>query len=81
MRESEKNNGGFSEMQYRFRKRKMTYQATLAVVSIMDLTALARTNIATVDTDYKPAFDCCIPELIRINMLAMGVPEKLVKFL
>ena len=52
MRELEKNKGGFSEMQYGFRKRKMTYQATLAVVSIMDLAALARTNIDTVDTDH-----------------------------
>ena len=81
MRESEKNNGGFSEMQYRFRKRKMTYQATLAVVSIMNLPALARNNITTVDTDCKSAFNCCIPELIRIKLLAMGVPEKTAKFL
>ena len=26
-------------------------------------------------------FDCCIPELIRIKMLVMGVPEKPVQFL
>ena len=74
MRELEKNDGGFSEMQYSFRKGKTTYQATLAVVSIMDLAALARTHIATVDTDCKSAFNCCIPELIKIKMLAMGVP-------
>ena len=67
-------------MQYGFRKGKMTYQVTLAVVSIMDLATLARTNIATVDTYCKVAFDCCIPELIRIKMLAMGVPEKPVIF-
>ena len=81
MRELEKNDGGFSEMQYGFRKGKTTYQATLAVVSIMDLAALARTLIATVDTDCKSAFDCCIPELIKIKMLAMGVPERPVRFL
>ena len=81
MRELEKNDGEFSDMQYGFRKGKMTYQVTLAVVSIMDLAALARTHIATVDTDCKPAFDCCIPELIKINMLAMGVPERPVRFL
>ena len=81
MREYEKNEGGFSEMQYGYRKRKTTYQATLAVVSIMDLAALARTNIATVDTDCKSPFNCCIPELIWIKMLATGVPEKPVKFL
>ena len=60
-------------MQYKFRKGKTTYQATLAVVSIMELAALARTNIATVDTDCKSAFSCCVPELIRIKLLAMGV--------
>ena len=47
----------------------------------MDLAALARTHIATLDTDCKSAFDCCIPELISIKMLAMGVPKKRVKFL
>ena len=47
----------------------------------MDLAALARTHIATLDTDCKSAFDCCIPELIRIKMLAMEVSEKPVKFL
>ena len=41
MRELEKNEEGFSEMQYGFRKGMKTYQVTLAV---------ARTNIATVDT-------------------------------
>ena len=52
-------------------KGKTTYQATLTLVSIMDLAALARSNIATVDTDCKSAFDCCDPELIRIKLLAM----------
>ncbi len=47
----------------------------------MDLAALARTHIATVDTDCKSAFDCCVTELIKIKMLAMGVPEKPVRFL
>ena len=47
----------------------------------MDLAALARTNIATVDTDCNFAVDCCVPEMIQIKMLAMGgIPEKPVKF-
>ena len=56
-----------------FIKGKTTYQETLAAVSVMALAALARTNIATVDTDCKSAFNCCIPELIRIKLLVMGV--------
>ena len=68
-------------MQYGFRKGKTTYQATLAMVSIMDLAALARTHITTVDTDCKSAFDCCVPVVVKIKMLAMKVPEKPVKFL
>ena len=72
MRKLERNKGGFSEMQYRFRKAKATYQATLALVSILDLAALASYNIATIDTDCKSAFNWYIPGLIKIKMLAMG---------
>ena len=59
-------------MQFGFRKGKTTYQATLAVVSTMDLAALARTHIATVDTDCKSAFDCCIPELQGDDLLLVA---------
>ena len=80
MREFENCKGDFSEMQYGFKIRKTMFQATLVVVSIMDLAALARTIIATVDTDCKFALDCCIPDFIRIKLLAIGVPKIMTKF-
>ena len=51
-------------MQYGFRKGKATYQATLAVVSVMDLAALARTHIVTVDRMQ-----------VRIRLLHSGVDK------
>ena len=81
MREIEKRPDGLSDMQFGFRKHRTTHQAILSTTSMIDIAHQARIGFATADADCRAAFDCVIPEIIRLALIAKGVPEKMVRFM
>ena len=48
---------------------------------MMDHAHHARVGFAISDTDCKSAFNCCIPEIIRLGLLSNGMPGNIVTFL
>ena len=66
MREIEKRPDGLSGMQFGFRKHRTMHQAILSKTSMIDIAHQARIGFATADADCRAAFDCVIPEIIRL---------------
>ena len=48
---------------------------------MIDIAHQARIGFATADADCRAAFDCIIPEVIRLALLAEGDPENMVRFI
>ena len=70
-----------SDMQFRFRKHCTTHQAILSTTSMIGIAHQARTGFATADTDCQATFDCVIPAVIRLALIAKGAPENMVRFI
>ena len=51
------------------------------MTSMIDIAHQARIRFATGDADCRAAFDCVIPEIIRLALIAKGVPENMVRFM
>ena len=83
MREIEKNPDELSDMQFGFgfRKHHTTHQAILSATTMIDIAHQARIGFATADADCRAAFDCVIPEIIRLALIAKGVPENILCFI
>ena len=62
-------------MQFGFRTKRTTYQAIMNINTMIDHAHQARVGLAISDTDCKSAFNCCIPEIIRLGLLSKGMPE------
>ena len=80
MRSVEKNNC-LSDMQHGFRKRRNTYHSAMSIITAIDIFRQARTGFALVETDCKAAFDCCIPEIVKLSWLSKGVPPVTAEFI
>ena len=74
MREMEKT-GRFSDMHFGFWAKRTTYQAIMNINTMIDHAHQARVGLAISGTDCKSAFNCCIPEIIRLGLLSKGMPE------
>ena len=48
---------------------------------MIDIAHQARIGFATADADCRAAFDCVIPEIIRLALIAKEVPENIVRFI
>ena len=81
MRAIEKLPDGRSDMQFGFRKHRTTHQEFLSMTSMIDIARQARIGVASADADRRAAFDCVIPEIIRLALIAKGVPENMVRFM
>ena len=81
MREIEKLDDGLSDMQHGFRKGRNTYHSAMSIITAIDIFRQARTGFALVETDCKAAFDCCIPEIVKMSWLAKGVPAPVAEFI
>ena len=60
-------------MQFGFRTKRTTYQAIMSFNTMIDQAHQARVGLEISDTDCKPAFDCCIPEIIQLGLLFKGM--------
>mmetsp|Transcript_19971 Transcript_19971/g.30637 ORF Transcript_19971/g.30637 Transcript_19971/m.30637 type:complete len:205 (-) Transcript_19971:286-900(-) len=80
MRSVEKNKG-FSDMQHGFRKRRNTYHSAMSIITAINIFRQARTGFALVETDCKAAFDCCIPEIVKMSWLSKRVPPHTAEFI
>ena len=81
MRAIEKRPDGLSDMQLSFRKHRTTHQAILSTTSTIDIAHQGRIGFVTADADCRAAFDCIIPEIIRLALIAKGVSENMVRFM
>ena len=70
--------GRFSDMQFGFLAKQTTYQAIMSIETMIDHAHQARVGLAISDTDCKSAFDCFIPEVVRLGLLSKGMPENTV---
>ena len=71
MREMERSKS-FSDIQFGFRTKKTSYQAIMSINTIINHAHQARVGFAISNTDCKSAFDCYIPEIIRVGLLLKG---------
>ena len=81
MREIEKKPDRLSDMQFGFRKHRMTHQAILSTITMIDIAHQAQIGFATADADCRAAFNCVIPEIIRLALIAKGFLENIVRFI
>ena len=81
MRSIEQLENGLSDMQHGFRKGRNTYHSAMSIITAMDIFRQACTGFALVETDCKAAFDCCIPEIVKMSWLANGVPPDTAEFI
>ena len=81
MRAIEKRPDGLSDTQFRFRKHCTRHQAMLSMTMMNNIAHQAQIGFATADVDCRAAFDCVIPEIIRLAFIAKGVLENMVRFM
>ena len=81
MREIERRPDRLSDMQFGFQKHHTTHQAILSTTSMIDIAHQARIGFATAGADCRAALDCVIPEMIRLALIAKGVPENMARFI
>ena len=81
MREIEKKPDGLSDTQFGLRKHCTTHQAILSTTTMINIAHQAQVGFAIGDADCREAFDCVIPEIIRLALIAKGVPENMVRFI
>ena len=81
IKEIKRKPNGLSDMQYIFRKHRTTHQAILSMTSMIDIAHQAHIGFGTADADCRAAFDCVIPEVIRLALIAKGFLENMVMFI
>ena len=59
----------------------MTHQAILSTTLMIDIAHQAHIEFVIADADYRAAFDCVIPDVIQLALIAKGVPENMVRFI
>eukprot|EP00816_Leptocylindrus_hargravesii_P007391 CAMPEP_0196806720 /NCGR_PEP_ID=MMETSP1362-20130617/6636_1 /TAXON_ID=163516 /ORGANISM="Leptocylindrus danicus, Strain CCMP1856" /LENGTH=322 /DNA_ID=CAMNT_0042180327 /DNA_START=676 /DNA_END=1645 /DNA_ORIENTATION=- len=54
--------------------------SAMSIITAIEIVRQAQTGFVLVETDCKAAFDCCIPEIVKMSWLAKWVPPKTAKF-